>query len=99
MWNFFGGGINENEDVITAAIRESHEELNINASEKDFELTCEITDPEAGHVYIVRLNKLINWSDIFPNEGAGIGFFSSREVLEINATRVTKAFVRDYLTK
>ena len=97
MWNFFGGGIKEEEDVITTAIRETFEELNIYATEKDFEIESEITESEAGHVYIVKLKKIVNWNDIVLNEGAGIGFFTPEEILEINSTKVTRLFVRDFL--
>ena len=51
-WNFFGGGLNENEDTITGAARETEEELGIKVKEVDFELLGELRPQKDKLVYV-----------------------------------------------
>ena len=46
-WNFFGGGFDQ-EDPISAAIRESGEEIGVNLRKEDLELLGEIAEEDGG---------------------------------------------------
>lgn len=96
-WNFFGGGISDNEDPIAAATRETNEELEIKTKPGDFELLGEIRPSEGKIVYIPRYQQPLEWKDITIQEGAGAGYFTKNELLKIDITDATRLIVKQYL--
>ena len=95
-WCFFGGGLEEEESPIVGAMRETREELGIAVPEDEFNVVGKLAYG-TGVVYLVRLRRAIAWPDIVVQEGAGAGFFTKEEILNINSTEQTKALIRTFL--
>ena len=96
-WNFFGGGLTEDEDPIVGAVRETKEELNIYAGSEYFNLVGELRPKDDRAVYVVHYNKPVEWSDITVQEGAGAGYFTKDELFRIAITDATKMLIEKYL--
>jgi 8-oxo-dGTP pyrophosphatase MutT (NUDIX family) len=96
-WNFFGGGITEEEDSIVGAVRETREELDIDVESGDLEILGELCPKDDRLVYVVCYKKPVEWSDITVREGAGAGYFTKGELLKIDITDATKMLVEKYL--
>ncbi len=97
MWNFFGGGVMDNEDPIMGAVRETQEELNVKVKSNNFELLGELKAREDRLVYVVRCKKHLEWKDVTVQEGAGAGYFSKEEMLKIDITEATRLLIMKYL--
>ena len=97
MWNFFGGGVMDNEDPVMGALRETNEELNVEFKPNNFELLGELKAREDRLVYVVECKKKLEWGDITVQEGAGAGFFFKDEMLRINITEATRLLIEKYL--
>lgn len=96
-WNFFGGGITDNEDPIAGAVRETQEELTIEVNPDDFELLGELHPQEDRLVYVVKYKQPVEWQNITIQEGAGAGYFSKDELLRIDITDATKMLIEKFL--
>lgn len=96
-WNFFGGKIEEEKDVRVAAARELAEELAIKTDPATFEYLGEIASSEDSIVHVVRYSNPVEWQHINVQEGAGAGFFTKDEILQIPITHATRAIVERYL--
>ncbi len=82
-WDFFGGGIENNESVLESAARELHEELGIEATPEQFEVAGEYTY-EKGTDIVIRFQKNVEWGEFILLEGAGCGFFTKQELLQLS---------------
>jgi len=96
-WNFFGGGIAEEEDPIVGTVRETREELDIDVESGDFEILGELHPKDDRLEYVVLYKKSVEWSDITIREGAGAGYFTKDELLRIDITDATKMLVEKYI--
>jgi len=96
-WNFFDGGLAEDEDPVVGAVRETKEELDIDVESGDFEVLGEIYPKDDRTVYVVRYNKSVEWSDITVKEGAGAGYFTKDELFKIAITDATKLLIGKFL--
>lgn len=101
QWGFFGGGIDGDEPVTTAACRETFEEMGIEQAPEDFELlgTIPHTIVTGQLVYVFRYQKPIEWNMIRLAEGAGAGFFSTEEIQLIDANPLAKQIASRFLDK
>ncbi len=96
-WNFFGGSIKDNEDPIAGAVRETQEELGIKVNPDDFELLGKLQPHDDRIVYVVRYGQPIDWQDIIIQEGAGAGYFTKDELLQIDITDATRILIEKFL--
>lgn len=96
-WNFFGGSIADDEEPIVGAVRETQEELGIQVKPDDFELIDNIQPQPDRLVYVVRCLTNVEWPDITIQEGAGAGYFTKTELLNIDITDATRQIADKYL--
>ena len=80
LWSFFGGAMEEGEDVLQAAVREIGEELGLVTTTQDFASVGEIESEEQTQA-IVRYKHPVEWGAFKVFEGAGAGFFTREEAL------------------
>jgi 8-oxo-dGTP pyrophosphatase MutT (NUDIX family) len=74
QWDFFGGGMEDDESPEACARRELKEELGIDARpEQMHELFSLMV--EAGQQYYFLYLPTVDWGDFHVNEGAGCAFF------------------------
>jgi len=96
-WNFFGGGAEDEEDALSCAAREMAEELCVSAPTDHFELLAdEVVDgvQEA----LVRYKYPLEWTDVDIQEGAGGGFFTREEALQIPLTPLARVWVERFFS-
>lgn len=97
MWNFFGGGLeNPDEEPLRTALREMKEEIGIEVTEQDFRFLGTVEEGEK-MVYVFDCIPRLEWADIVVNEGAGAGWFTKGEILQIPITEKTKLIVEKFL--
>lgn len=78
-WGLFGGGINNNEKPIDAAIRELKEELNLNINKNQLKLWMIFPGiKKKNYLFKLKLNKKIDSLKLM--EGAEIGCFTLPEI-------------------
>ncbi len=88
--------MNKEESPIFSAQRELDEETAISGTEEDFRLIGEMNYDD-GIVYVVEYMPRLEWKDIDVREGAGAGFFSKKEILNLHATEQAKLIVERFL--
>jgi 8-oxo-dGTP pyrophosphatase MutT (NUDIX family) len=90
LWDNFGGGVEEGEDLLTAAARELNEELGVDASASDLEFlrSVMVNGTEECHI---RLKRTLEWGEFKVYEGAGAGYFTLEEIAKIPVTPPVKA--------
>lgn len=80
IWTFFGGGIDEGESPICAAVRELKEELALGVRKSDLKHLMMLTGPrpsnraEMRELHFVLLKRKVKWPKVV-KEGAGCGLF------------------------
>lgn len=80
IWTFFGGGMDEGESPIEAAVRELKEELGLKVRKSDLKHLATLTGPrpsnrnEMRELHFVRLTRKVKWPKVVL-EGAGCAFF------------------------
>lgn len=89
-WDFFGGGIQEGEEPMNAAIREMREELDL-SDEGGLEpaFRGKIGAVE-GHLFMLR--RTVEWGEFRVLEGAGAGFFTPQEALQLQTNSLVKEY-------
>lgn len=92
-WDFWGGGLEGDEEPLVAASRELSEELTLKPNPNDFKFLVEGSD-SAGRVFFVEYLKPLTWKDILVAEGAGAAFFTPEEILQINITDRVEWFMK-----
>lgn len=96
QWNFFGGKLEENENPLPAAQRELKEEVGISSSTDDFFLLGEMNHDD-GMVYFFKYTPQVNWRDLDIREGAGAGFFTKKEISNLDITEQAKLLAERFL--
>lgn len=96
LWDFFGGGIEEGETAIECVIRELEEELELKVTADDLELLGAF-DWTGHNDHAVLCKKTLEWNDIRLHEGAGCGFFTIEEMLQLPTVSYVPGFVKRYL--
>lgn len=93
-WDFFGGGIEDGEDIRAAAVREMQEELGVRAEPSAFALIDEAFNEEVGsQEYLLRLDRRVGWGDFRVLEGAGAGFFSLDDLPAVPTSGTIRMFL------
>ena len=98
MWDFFGGGVEEGEDVVLAAKRELLEELGIDANPEDFIQIGHLEHREVDE-YLVSFTPTVNWGQFKVYEGAGAAFFPREDFAKIPVTSVVKVLTETLLAQ
>ncbi len=96
-WNFFGGRRNNLEEIISGAMRELSEELDIIANSEEFKILGDIIFPDGEFYTLTQYLKPITWRDFSVNEGAGAAFFTKQELEQINITEKTKLLIHKFI--
>lgn len=97
-WNFFGGRLDHSENPVDGALREFKEETSITLNKNDLKLIGEITRPDGnGIVFLFQVVRPIEMNEIVLSEGAGIGNFTTSEILQMDITDLTKLAILTYL--
>lgn len=96
-WNFFGGGLSDDEDPLMGAARETWEELSVQVKPSYFELLGDLQPQQDRFVYAVRCKQLVEWQDITVKEGAGAGYFTKDELFKIDITDNTRLIAEKFL--
>lgn len=82
-WSLFGGGVDNEESPLNAAIRELKEELGIKISKTQLKKILTITiDKQKNHIYKISLNK--RTSELRLNEGSKMAYFKREDFLKQN---------------
>lgn len=96
---FFGGRVEEGEDILAAAAREFSEEIGIKVDTADF--TPLIAGP--AHqvidetVHFFRYTKPVEWKDIrFGEESAGLAFVEYADLPRIPIGNLMQWFLKNY---
>lgn len=97
-WEFFGGGLDGEESLLSAASREMLEELEVSATERDFEELGDLKIDVYGGVQasVLKFKKQLAWGDFKVNEGAGAAFFTKEEALKLNLSTEARLIVEKY---
>lgn len=81
-WDFFGGGYDHGEELLPGARRELLEELGVDVALDDLQVKGEYTD-DLVHEAIILCLRPIEWREIDLREGAGCGFFTKEEAMQL----------------
>ena len=79
-WSLFGGGINNNEKPIEAAIRELKEELGIKVKKEQLKLWMAFPGFRKKN-YLFKLQLYKDIRDLHLMEGSSMGYFTITEIL------------------
>src|SRR3989344_1712553 len=92
-WSLFGGGINNGEQPIDAAIRELKEELGLTIKKEQLRpLAVFLGIKKRNYLFKLRLHKEIKKLNL--NEGASMDFFTISEILfKKNLVRSLRVFL------
>jgi 8-oxo-dGTP pyrophosphatase MutT (NUDIX family) len=94
-WDFFGGAYEPGEDVLVGALRELSEELNIAADASELTIVGDYADAN-GREVVIRLTRPVSWNDIELHEGAGCGFFTKEEALNLPLEARVRVIIEKY---
>jgi 8-oxo-dGTP diphosphatase len=95
-WSFFGGGVEEGENPLDAAIREIKQELAVAVRGEDFSRRCEFTCDDR-QAYFFEYLPPLTWGRFILNEGAGLGFFTLPEISQLILTPIARKFCTEFL--
>ena len=95
-WSFFGGGVDEGEEVVQAAKRELLEELGIDADMQDFIPMGSFEHREIDE-HLVSFTPTVDWGQFKVFEGAGAGFFLREDFEKITTSSILKAHAEKFL--
>ena len=98
QWDFFGGGVEEGEEIVQAAKRELLEELGIDANIEDFIPVGHIEHREVEE-HLVSFTPMVEWGQFKVFEGAGAAFFPREDFAKIPITNVVKVLMETFLSQ
>ena len=78
LWSFFGGHVEGDEDLKSAAVREFIEETGITLSKTSLTPVARAQSLEGAHLYAFAAKRTIDPSEIRLGEGAGFRFSHTR---------------------
>ena len=82
LWSLFGGGVEEGEDLHSAALREFHEETGIALPADSLYPYASLpsTARKDAALYIFRTSHIVAPHQVVLSEGAGFGFLNRQQI-------------------
>jgi 8-oxo-dGTP pyrophosphatase MutT (NUDIX family) len=96
QWDFFGGGVEDGEDVLHGAAREMEEELGLRVTPDQFTSLGSL-DRNATEEYLLRFHGTLEWGDFRVFEGAGAAFFTIEEMQRIDLGDAATLLMQHFL--
>lgn len=95
LWCVFGGGVEGDETLTDAAVREFFEETGIKLQADRLEpLAVAPSSSRTNAVlYVFRSRDTVEVSQVHLAEGAGFGFFTARQLQRLDMVPSTRAFL------
>ena len=97
LWSFFGGHVEGDEDIKTAALREFHEETGLHLAPNTLTPVARAQSIRGTHLYAYAAKRITDPAEIRLCEGSGFAFLTADQIRSLPLIPAAGAILHHFL--